>query len=127
MNNAWVVRWMVSTVAILCAAYLLEGIYVTGVFSAFFGAVVLAILNAFLRPLLILLTLPINILTLGLFTTIINAFILKMASGLIPGFYVQGFWTALWGALIISLVNGFMSVFITDRRSLDYIDLGARH
>ena len=123
MNLGWLIRWLVLTLAILCAAYLLDGIYVKGVFSALLGAAALGILNAFLRPLLVLLTLPVNILTLGLFTLIINAFLLKVASVLMPGFQVEGVWSAILGALIISFVNGFMSVFTTDRRSMHYIDL----
>ncbi len=126
MTLGWLIRWLVLTLAILCAAYLLDGIHVKGVFSALLGAAALGILNAFLRPLLVLLTLPVNILTLGLFTLIINAFLLKVASVLMPGFQVEGIWSAILGALIISFVNGFMSVFTADRRSMHYIDLKYR-
>lgn len=126
MNHGWMIRWLVLTLAILCAAYLLDGIHVKGVFSALLGAAALGILNAFLRPLLVLLTLPVNVLSLGLFTVIINAFLLKTASVVMPGFQVEGFWSAILGALIISFVNGFMSVFTTDRRSVHYIDLKHR-
>ena len=80
------IRWLILTVAILSAAYLLDGMEVQGFTSAFFAAAVLGILNAVLRPVLIILTLPLNILSLGLFTFVINAFLLKMASGVIPGF-----------------------------------------
>jgi putative membrane protein len=66
-------------------------------------------LNAFFRPILILLTLPLNLLSLGLFTFVINAFLLKLASGVIPGFEVHGFWTALFGALIITLVSSLLN------------------
>ena len=69
------IRWLVLTVAILSAAYLVDGIVVSGFLSAFLAAAALGILNALLRPLLIILTLPLNILTLGLFTFIINAFL----------------------------------------------------
>jgi putative membrane protein len=103
--NGLLVRWLILTLAILFASYVLTGIEVSGFFSAFFAAALLGILNAFFRPFLIILTLPINILTLGLFTFVINALILKMASGVIPGFYVHGFWTAVFGALIISIAN----------------------
>jgi len=105
-------RWLILTAAILAAAYLLIGIEVRDFLSAFMAAAVLGILNAVLRPLLILLTLPLNILSLGLFTFVINAFLLKMASGLIPGFEVHGFWTALAGALIITLVGGLLNALI---------------
>ena len=102
-------RWLILTAAILAAAYLLDGIVIRDFLSAFLAAAVLGILNAFFRPLLLLLTLPLNILSLGLFTFVINAFLLKMASGVIPGFEVHGFWTALFGALIITLVSGLLN------------------
>ena len=107
-------RWLILTAAILAAAYLLDGIEVRDFFSAFLAAAVLGILNAFFRPLLLLLTLPLNILSLGLFTFVINAFLLKMASGVIPGFEVHGFWTALFGALIITLVSSLLNALISN-------------
>lgn len=109
-------RWLILTVAILAAAYLLSGIEVRDFLSAFLAAAALGILNALLRPVLILLTLPLNILSLGLFTFVINALLLKMASGLIPGFEVRGFWAALAGALIVTLVSGLLNALIGRRR-----------
>ncbi|HYA14295.1 MAG TPA: phage holin family protein [Syntrophales bacterium] len=120
------IRWLILTIAIIVASYLLEGIHISGFFSAFFAAAILGILNALFRPVLIILTLPINILTLGLFTFIINALMLKMASGVIPGFEVHGFWTAVFGALIISFISWLLNSFISDRgrvERVDYIDL----
>jgi putative membrane protein len=122
-------RWFVLTLAILIASYLIEGIEVKGFLSAFFAAAVLGILNAFFRPILIILTLPINILSMGLFTFVINAFLLMMASGVISGFAVHGFWSAVFGSLVISLVNWFLSSFlggIGEPRRIDekdFIDL----
>jgi len=109
-------RWLILTAAILLAAYLLDGIEVRDFFSAFLAAAVLGILNAFFRPLLLLLTLPLNILSLGLFTFVINALLLKMASGVIDGFEVHGFWTALFGALIITLVSGLLNTLIVNEQ-----------
>ena len=120
------VRWLVQTAAITIAAYLLDGIHVEGFFSAFFAAVILGILNAFFRPILIIITLPVNILTLGLFTFVINALLLMMVSGVIPGFEVHGFWSAVFGSLIISLVSWFLSSFINERGRVEYIDLHKR-
>lgn len=119
-------RWLILTLAIVTAAYLIDGIQVEGFLSAFFAAAVLGILNALLRPVLIILTLPINILTLGLFTFIINALLLKMTSGVIPGFEVQGFWPAILGALVISVVGWLLSAFIGGSGTVDYIDLKHR-
>lgn len=120
------IRWLILTVAILSAAYLLDGMEVRGFTSAFFAAAVLGILNAILRPVLIILTLPLNILSLGLFTFVINAFLLKVASGVIPGFEVHGFWPALFGSLIISLVSWLLSSLINDRGRVEVIDLKKR-
>ena len=112
------IRWLSTTAAILATAYLLDGIHVSGFFPAIFAAALLGILNAFFRPLALLLTLPINILSLGLFTFIINALMLKMASSLIPGFDVYGFWTAIFGSLLISLISWLLNSFIGEQAAI---------
>lgn len=117
------IRWLILTTAIIIASYMLEGIEVKGFFSAFFAAAALGILNSFFRPILIILTLPINILTLGLLTFLINALLLKMASGIIPGFEVRGFWTAIFGSLIISAVSWLLNSFISDRGRVERVDV----
>jgi putative membrane protein len=117
-----ILRWLVLTAAILAASYLIEGIYVAGFFSAFFAAAILGVLNAFLRPILILLTLPVNVLTFGLFTFVINALLLLMVSGVIAGFQVRGFWTAVLGSLVISIVSWLLNVFIGARGRVERID-----
>jgi putative membrane protein len=109
------IRWLILTAAILAAAYLVDGIVVSGFWAAFFAAAILGILNVFFKPLLIILTLPVNILTLGLFTVVINAVLLKMASALISGFDIHGFWPAVFGAVIISVVNWLLGTLISDR------------
>lgn len=119
-------RWLVLTAAIMIAAYVIEGIQVGGFLSAFFTAAILGILNAFFRPILIVLTLPINILTLGLFTFVINALMLMMASGVISGFAVSGFWAAVFGSLLISLVSWILNSLINDRGKVEVIDLKKR-
>jgi len=121
-----VIRWLVLAAAIMAASYLLEGIEVKGFFPALGAAAMLGILNAFFRPVLLILTLPINILSLGLFTFIINALMLKMASSVIPGFDVRGFWTALFGALIITLISWLLNAFISERGRVEFIDLKKR-
>jgi len=108
------IKWLCLTAAIMLTAYLVDGIHVAGFAHALGTAAVLGILNVFLRPILFILTLPINIMTLGLFTFIINALMLKIASGLIPGFSVIGFWAAVFGALIISVVNWILNALIRD-------------
>ncbi|HUV59236.1 MAG TPA: phage holin family protein [Desulfatiglandales bacterium] len=117
------IRWLILTAAIMFASYVIDGIQVKGFFTALFAAAILGILNAFFRPILIILTLPINILSLGLFTFIINALLLKMASGVISGFEVYGFWSAVFGSLLISLVSWALSSFINEQGRMEYIDL----
>ena len=116
------IRWLTTTAAIVATAYLLDGIQVSGFFSAIFAGAMLGILNAFFRPIALLLTLPINILSLGLFTFIINALMLKMASGLIPGFDVYGFWTAIFGSLLISVISWLLNTFISEQGSVSTIN-----
>ena len=118
--NGIFIRWLTLTGAIILTSYLLDGIHVSGFVSAFFAAAMLGILNALFRPVLILLTLPINILTLGFFTFVINALLLKTASGVIRGFDVDGFWYAIFGSLIISAISWLLNSFITERGSVSY-------
>lgn len=121
------IRWLTTTAAIVATAYLLDGIHVSGFFSAFFAAAVLGILNAFFRPIALLLTLPINILSLGLFTFIINALMLKLASGIIPGFGVYGFWTAIFGSLLISLISWLLNSFVNEKGTVTSIHFEHGH
>ncbi|MFH1294065.1 MAG: phage holin family protein [Pseudomonadota bacterium] len=118
------IRWLILTAAIVAASYLIDGIRISGFFSAFCAAAVLGILNALFRPILFILTLPINIMTLGLFTFVINALLLKMASGVIPGFDVHGFWSAVFAALIISGVNWILSSFINEHGRIERVEKG---
>lgn len=120
------IRWLILSAAIMVSAYLFPGIEISGFGTALFAAVVLGILNAFFRPILIILTLPINILTLGLFTFVINAFLLMMTSGVIGGLHVNGFGSALLGSLIISLVSWGLSLFINDRGRVESLDIELR-
>ncbi len=116
-------RWLILTGSIMAASYLMDGIHVNGFFSALCAAAILGILNTFLRPILLILTLPINILTLGLFTFVLNALLLMMASGVISGFQIYGFWSALFGSLLISLVSWLLTSVVGKREKVQYIDL----
>lgn len=116
-------RWLILTLAILAAAYVVEGIEVSSFLTALLAAAILAILNAFLRPVLFLLTLPLTILTLGLFTFVINALLLMLVSTVIAGFAVKGFWAALVGSLLISVVSWLLTTLISDRGRVEVIEL----
>jgi len=121
--NGILIRWLILTIGIMFTAYLIKGITVSGFFSAFFAAAFLGILNAFFRPILLILTLPLTILTLGLFAFIINAILLLMVSGVIPGFEVHGFWSAVFGSLLISIISWLLNSFISEKGNVKYIDL----
>lgn len=99
-----IIHWIISVVAILLAAYLIPGINVTLV-GALVLAVVLALINIFIKPVVLLLTLPINILTLGLFSLVINALLIMLAGAIVPGFSVDNFWVALIFSVVLALVN----------------------
>ena len=107
-----VIRWVVSAVALYLTSLVVRGIEVQGVGSLFFAAATIGILNAVVRPLILLLTLPLNIVTLGLFTLVVNAAMLKLASEVVRGFEVHGFWSALGGWLLLSLFTFLINVVI---------------
>jgi putative membrane protein len=106
-----IMHWFLRAVAVLITAYLLPGIVVESFFVALVVAVVLGFLNMVVKPILVILTLPINILTLGLFTLVINAGLILLTSALVEGFLVSSFWWALLFSLILSLVNGILNIF----------------
>lgn len=100
-----IIRWFINTVAVLMAAYLIPNITVDNWWTAAWLVVFLGLINAIIKPVLIILTLPINILTLGLFTWVINAGLVMFAASLIKGFSVGGFWPALGFSLVLSLFS----------------------
>ena len=104
-------HWFLRAMAIVIAAYLLPGIVLKSFFVALVVAVVLGIFNTILKPILVVLTLPITILTLGLFTLVINAGMIMLTSRFVDGFHVPNFWTAFLFSLILSLVNAVLHAF----------------
>ena len=108
-----IIHWFLSAVAIIITAYLLpkEAIFVQSFLVALVVAVVLGFLNTIIRPILIILALPLEILTLGLFTFVINAGLVLLTSRIVDGFHVQGFWWALAFSLVLWLVNTILHIF----------------
>jgi len=98
-------RVLLGAFALLLAAYLIPGIEVTGLYAAIIAAIILGLLHGLVRPILFILTLPITILTLGLFHFVINAALFMFAASFIEGFSVSGFWVALLGSLVVSIIN----------------------
>ena len=99
------INWLASAIIIIIAAYLLPGVHVASFWTALVVALVLGILNILVKPLIILLTLPITIVTLGLFLLVINALLVLLAGNIVPGFQVDGFWWAFLFSVLISVIN----------------------
>ncbi|MCC9135208.1 phage holin family protein [Pontibacter silvestris] len=109
-----IIRLLVVVAAALISSYILPGVQISGFTSALMLAIVLAILNAIVRPILVLLTIPITILTLGLFLLVINALIILLADSLVPGFNVDGFFWALIFSFVLAIVTSILDA-IFDR------------
>jgi putative membrane protein len=99
------VSWLVAALVIMVVAYILPGISIAGFITAMLVALVLGLVNAFIKPFIILITLPINILTLGLFTLIINAAMIMLVAAIVPGFEVKNLWWALLFSIGLSITN----------------------
>jgi len=107
---------VLNALAIYVAAYLLDGITLSSVQAALIAGLVLGIVNAIIRPVLIVLTLPFTILTLGLFIFVVNAICLALTAALVPGFEIAGFWSALGGALIVTVVSWVLNGAVREPR-----------
>lgn len=112
----FLLRVLLNAVAVLLAARIVPGIHVTGASAALVAGLVLGVINAVIRPVLIILTLPFTILTLGLFIFIVNAICLALVAWLVPGFAVHGFIAALFGSIFISLASWILSALLIDKR-----------
>ncbi len=100
-----VVRWIIYALLIIFVSWIIPGIEVDNFLSAMFVCIILALVNAFIKPLLQIITLPVTILTMGLFTLVINALMFMLAGWITPGFEVEGFLSALLGSLLLSLFS----------------------
>lgn len=106
------VRWLLSALALILITYVVPGIHITSFYTALIAALVLGLINALIKPIIVLLTLPFNIITLGLFTLVINTALFWLASTIVKGFGIDGFWPAFWGALVM-MVTGWIVNTIT--------------
>ena len=105
----FIVRAIINAVALLVVAHFVVGVHVEGIEAALIAAVVLGLVNATVRRILVVLTIPINVLTLGLFTFVINALMLLLVSRVVTGFDVVGFGTAMLAAFLLSIVSGILN------------------
>jgi putative membrane protein len=110
------VRWLLNVMSLVVAVHIVPGIRFDNWRTMAIAALVLGLLNAFLRPILLLLTLPVNVLTLGLFTLFINGFLFYCASWLLQGFIVAGYWSAFLGALVVSITSALLGFIFNPER-----------
>lgn len=103
------VRWLLMALVVLTAGYVLPGIRVADFTTAIVAAAVLGIVNAVIRPILMFLAIPLRILTLGLFSFVINALLLLLVSAVVPGFEVHGFWAALLASIVLAIAGSFIN------------------
>ncbi len=111
-----IVIWILNALALLTVAYVLPGITVDGIESALIAALILGLINTLLRPLLILLTLPVTVVTLGLFILVINGLLFWFAGSVLKGFEVSGFWVGVAGALLYSIFSSVLAMLIFSRK-----------
>jgi putative membrane protein len=110
----FLIHWLVVALALWVTAYILPGVHIDSTQALAIAAVVLGLVNALIRPILTILTLPITILTLGLFYLLVNGFTFLLASKVVPGFAVSSYWWAVLGALVVSIVSGFVGGFFNE-------------
>lgn len=104
--------WLINTVSLIAVAYLLPSIQVSSFVTALIAALALGLVNAVVRPVLVLLTLPVTLLTLGLFIFVLNGLLFWLVGSVIQGFEVQGFWAGVFGAIIYSLISWLLSALL---------------
>lgn len=112
----FLLRWLINVISLLAVIHIVAGVSVDRWLTTVVAALVIGLLNAFIRPLLLILTLPVNVLTLGLFTLVINGFLFYLAAWLVRGFHVTGFWTAFVAALVFSIISWLLNLMIKPAR-----------
>jgi putative membrane protein len=115
----FLLRLVLNGLAIIIVAWLLPGIHITSPMSGFLAGVILGFVNAIVRPFLFFLTLPLTLLTLGLFIFVLNAICFGLTAWLVPGFSVDGFFSAVFGALLVSVVSWILNGLVVGRRERD--------
>lgn len=114
-------KWFINVIALLVVIHVVAGVSINNMQTVFVAALILGLLNAFIRPLLLLLTLPLTIFTFGFFTLIINGYLFYLATKFIKGFVVAGFWNAFWAALLFSIISSLLSLMLApDTGSIRY-------
>lgn len=110
----WFLRFLLNGLAIFAAAWFVPGVHLVGAWAAVAAGVVLGFVNAIVKPVLFFLTLPVTLLTLGLFIFVVNAACLALTAAVVPGFDIDGFWPAVLGALVVSIVSWVLNALLPD-------------
>jgi len=121
--RGFLIRLIVSVVGLWIASAIVPGLDIDGVESLFLAAILLGLVNAFVRPFLIVVTLPLTVLSMGLFLLVVNTAMLAMVAGMMDDFSIDGFFAALLGSLIVSVVSWYASVFIGPAGNVEYINI----
>lgn len=108
--------WLINAAALFALPFLMTSIKIDSIGAALIGALILGLINTLIRPILVLLTLPVTLLTLGLFILVINALLFWLASQLVGGFHVAGFWSAFGGAILYSIISWILSSLLLDKK-----------
>ena len=119
--RGFLIRCVVTGAAVLIASEIVPGFEIDSFSAGLVGVIVLAFLNALVRPLLYLLSAPFIVLTLGLFVVVINALLLQLVSVFVKGFHIYGFWSAVGSAILISLVSGIINLFVSERGGVEVV------
>jgi Predicted membrane protein len=111
----FIIKWCINVVALLVVIHVVAGVSIDNMQTVFVAALVLGLLNAFIRPFILILTLPLTIFTFGTFTLIINGYLFYLATKFIKGFVVAGFWNAFWAALLFSITSSILGFILTPK------------
>ncbi len=117
----FLLRWSINLVALVAAGILIDGIRIQSMSAGVLAAGILGVVNAVIRPVALIFTLPINLLTLGLFTLVINAAMLKLVASVVPGFVIETFGAAFLGALLVSVISWILNLFVSGDGRVVYI------
>lgn len=117
----FLLRVLINVLALYLASVLIPGIELTGFGPALLAGLVLGLVNAVIRPVLLFLTLPLTLLTLGLFILVLNGLLLQLVAWLVGGFTVAGFWPAVFGAMVVGVVSWLLTAFLSDRGQVEVI------
>ena len=111
-NLQMLIRWLINAASLLAIPYLMDSVQITGIGSALIAAAILGLVNTLIRPVLLVLTLPVTFLSLGLFIFVINGLLFWLVAQLVSGFHVAGFWSAVGGALLYSIISWALTTLI---------------